>query len=121
MVLSSGKQDSMWGLTVKWIQIASRIVLLFGCGGLLTLLSGFYVKEPEAMFVDVVPLEHKSLHFGFPFPIFVSYAELWSPDTLAFDAQFVWVGALLDVLLYTFIVGMGYLIGSAIVRDRAKS
>jgi len=111
----------MWGLAVKWTQIASRIVLLLGCGGLLTLLSGFYVKELEVMFMDAEPLEHKSLNFGFPFPIFHSSVELWRPDNLHFGALFVWVGALLDVLLYTFIVGWGYLIGSTIVRERAKS
>ena len=106
---------------MKWTQIVSRIVLLFGCGGLLTLLSGFYVKELEVMWLDIAPLEYKGLNFGFPFPIFHSSVELWRPDSLGFEALFVWVGALLDVLLYTFIVGMGYLIGSTIVRARAKS
>jgi hypothetical protein len=109
----------MWELTVKWTQIASRIVLLLGCGGLLTLLSGFYVKELEGMFLDDAPIEQKSLNFGFSLPIFHSSAFLWRPDNLAFNALFLWEGALVDVLLYTFIIGIAYLIGSPIVRERA--
>lgn len=104
---------------MKWIQIVSRIVALLACGGLLTLLSGFYVRELEPMLMDVLPQEYKSLNFGFPFPVFHSSVFLYSPDYLAFEALFVWVGALLDVLFYTFIVGVAYLIGSQIVRERA--
>jgi hypothetical protein len=56
------------------------------------------------MFLDVVPTEYRGLQFGFPFPIFDSYVALWSGGYLHYNVLFVWVGALLDVVFYAFIV-----------------
>jgi hypothetical protein len=101
---------------VKWTQALLRLILLIGCGSFLTLLSGFYIREPSPMFLDVVPTEYRSLQFGFPLPIFHSSVELWSSSQLHSNVLFIWVGALLDIIFYAFIVGIVFLIGSEIAR-----
>jgi len=101
---------------VKWTQAFLRLILLVGCGSFLTLLSGFYIREPTPMFLDVAPTEYRALQFGFPLPIFDSYVELWSSGQLHYNALFIWVGALLDIIFYAFIVWIVFWFGSAIVR-----
>ena len=91
---------------MKWTRALSRLVLFVGCGSFLTLLSGLYIREPSPMFLDVVPTDYRGLQFGYPFPIFSSYVELWSGGQLYSDVLFVWVGALLDIVFYAFIVGI---------------
>ena len=93
-----------------------RLILLVGCGSFLTLLSGFYIREPTPMFLDVAPTEYRGLQFGFPLPIFHSSVELWSSGQLYSNVLFVWVGALLDIVFYAFIVGIVFLVGSEIAR-----
>ena len=101
---------------MKWTQALLRLILLVGCGSFLTLLSGFYIREPTPMFLDVAPTEYRALQFGFPLPIFDSYVELWSSGQLYSNMLFIWVGALLDIIFYAFIVGIVFLIGSEIAR-----
>lgn len=101
---------------MKWTQALLLLILLVGCGSFLTLLSGFYIREPSPMFLDVAPTEYRESQFGFPFPIFHSSVELWSNGQLSSNALFIWVGALLDIICYASIVGIVFLIGSEIAR-----
>ena len=101
---------------MKWTQALLRLILLVGCGSFLTLLSGFYIREPTHMFMDIAPTEYRALQFGFPLPIFDSYVQLWSSSQLHYNALFIWVGALLDIIFYAFIVGIVFWFGSAIAR-----
>jgi hypothetical protein len=68
------------------------------------------------MFLDVAPIEYRELQFGFPFPIFHSEVELWSSGQLYSYVLFIWVGALLDIIVYAFIVGIVFWFGSEIAR-----
>ena len=101
---------------MKWTHALRRLILLGGCGSFLTLLSGFYVHEPGTMFLDVAPTEYRGLQFGFPFPFFDSSVELWSSGQLYSYVHFIWVGALLDIVFYAFIVGIVFLVGSETAR-----
>lgn len=80
------------------------VVLSVGLGSLLTLLSCFYAYEPRPDFLDQVPNAYKSVSIGYPFPVFLSYAESWSNGQLSSGAVFGWAGALLDVIFYALIV-----------------
>lgn len=93
-----------------------RLILLVGCGSFLTLLSGFYIREPSQMFLDEAPTEYRGLQFGFPLPIFSFSVELWSSGQLYSYVHFIWVDALLDIVFYAFIVGIVFLVGSEIAR-----
>ncbi|MCK4482358.1 hypothetical protein KAU55_03970 [Candidatus Bathyarchaeota archaeon] len=94
---------------VMWKQTLLRLILFLGCGSSLTLLSGFYSYPGSPMFMDVVPTEVRSLKFGFPFPIYSSYAAWWGDGGyLTFHVTFVWLGALLDVIFYAFILWINY-------------
>ena len=101
---------------MRWTRALLWFVLSVGCGSFLTLLSCFYVHEPRSLFVDTVPIEYTQLQFGFPLPVFGYVVQLYSGDHLFYDALFIWVGALLDVVFYAFIVGTVFLIGSKIAR-----
>ena len=105
---------------MKGTRVLFRLVLLVGCGSLLTLLSGFYSREPQTLavmdFWNEAPVEHRALQFGFPYPIFGYYIELWDDGYLDSGAVFWWLGALLDILLYAFIVGIVSWVGSEIAR-----
>lgn len=101
---------------MKLVHALLRLILLVGCGSFLTLLSGFYIREPSPMFLDQTPIEYRGLQFGYPYPIFSSYVELWEGGQLHSNALFVWVGALLDMVFYAFIVGVVFLVGSEIAR-----
>ena len=101
---------------MKLAHVLLLLILSVGCGSFLTLLSGFYVREPNPMFLDQTPIEYRGLQFGYPYPIFSSYVALWEGDQLHSDALFVWVGALLDTIFYAFIVGIVFLVGSGIAR-----
>ena len=101
---------------MKFAHALLRLILLVGCGSFLTLLSGFYIREPSPMFLDETPTEYRGLQFGYPYPIFSSYVALWSSGQLYSSVLFVWVGALLDVIFYAFIVGIVFLVGSEIAR-----
>jgi hypothetical protein len=68
------------------------------------------------MFLDVAPTEYRGLQFGFPLPIFHFSVELWSSGQLYSNVLFIWVGALLDMVFYVFIVGVVFLVGSEIAR-----
>lgn len=88
------------------------LVLFVGCGSILTLLSCFYVQDsPILGYPDVAPVEAEGLRFGYPFPVFSSMAELWTEwgTSMSFHADFVWLGTLLDIALYSFIVGAIFL------------
>ncbi len=100
-------------LVVVWKQTLVRLILFLGCGSFLTLLSGFYSRPGNPVFMDVVPTEVRELMFGFPLPIYASYAAWWGDfGVLDFSVTFVWLGALLDVIFYAFILW----IGSRVVR-----
>jgi hypothetical protein len=101
---------------VRWKQALLWLILLVGCGSFLTLLSGLYTREPNPMFLDVAPTEYRKLQFGFPLPIFDSEVELWSSGQLYSYMLFIWVGALLDIIFYAFIVGVAFWIGSETAR-----
>ena len=97
-----------------------RMLLFLGCGSLLTLFSGFYSQPSEIMFLDVVPVEYGASRFGFPFPIYHSYAAWWGEEgTFDYSAGFVWEGALLDVIFYAIILWVGFRVAKVAAEARA--
>ncbi len=96
------------------------LILSFGLGSFLTLLSCFCTTPNGMVFMDEVPIAYNYLRVGYPFPVFVSYAELWSGGHFSAVARFVWIGALFDTILYAFIVFWVILIVQAKVT-KAKS
>jgi hypothetical protein len=73
------------------------------------------------MYLDVVPTEEGDVMFGFPFPIYNSYAAWWGNfDTFEFHATFIWEGALLDVIVYAFVLWVGFRVAKAVKAQVAK-
>jgi len=72
------------------------------------------------MYLDVAPIEHRSQQFGFPFPVFSFYVDLWESNQFYSDVLFVWQGALLDVILYAFVSASAFFIWSTIARTAKR-
>jgi len=106
---------------VMWKQTLLRLILFLGCGSFLTLLSGFYSQPSGIMFLDVVPVEYGASRFGFPFPIYHSYAAWWGEEgTFDYSAGFIWEGALLDVIVYAFVLWIVFGLAKAASARVAK-
>ena len=105
---------------MMWKQTLLRLILFLGCGSFFTLLSGFYSRPGNPMFMCVAPTEFRAVMFGFPFPIYASYAA-WHGDGgfLEFSVTFVWLGALLDVIVYAFALWISFGVAKAAKRARA--
>jgi len=105
----------------KSLNILFKVILSIGCGCFLTLLSCLYSYSGNVMYLDVVPTKEEHLQFGFPFPIFSSYAAWWGNwGILEFSVTFVWLGALLDVVIYAFVVWIIFALANAASARVAK-
>ena len=60
------------------------------------------------MYLDVVPIADRASQFGFPLPIYHSYAAWWGEWGLDYYAGFIWEGALLDTIFYAIILWAGF-------------
>ena len=88
----------------SWTRVLLYLILIVGCGSILTLVSCFYVRGYNEDLLYWVEVEHEALMFGFPAMVFHSYA-IWGVNQMSFVAEFRWEGALIDVALYSVIVG----------------
>jgi hypothetical protein len=90
-----------WTALASWPRVLLYLLLIVGCGSILTLASCSYVRGlNEDLLYWMDDVEHKALMFGFPAPVFHSYVI-----GTALVAEFRWEGALIDVALYSVIVG----------------
>jgi len=104
---------------VKWTSVLLQLLLFVGCGSILTLVSCLYIRGLSEDLLDWVTIDHKALQFGFPAPVFHSYA-MWGENQMVFVAEFAWEGALIDVALYSIIVGVVFFFVSMIARLRDR-
>jgi hypothetical protein len=71
--------------------------------------------------MDIAPTEVRELQFGFPLPIYASYAAWWGDGGfLHFLVTFVWVGALLDIVFYAFVLWIIFGVAKAASARVAK-